>query len=98
MNARAKARAAQLRRMPDDIFAREATRRGFERMNGKTFVLTSSLRESAMQLEVVTDFMMDGLHEMTQLRTVRKVARALRGWLDLSEQLDPTRRKDEAAE
>ena len=99
MNVRDKAHAARLRRVPDDAFAREAQRRGFERMNGKTFVVTSSLRESVMQLDVVADFMMDGLHEMTQLRTVRKVARNLRCWLDLSEQLDPTRpKKREAAQ
>lgn len=53
MNARTKARVAKLRRVPDEIFAEEARRRGFARLhvNGPITVQHTMLAEISAQLD-----------------------------------------------
>ncbi len=97
MNARDKARAAKLRRLPDDMFFSEALRRGFERYKGRTWIPTRDAEDLAHKLELIVELMLDGRNEIGQLRTVRVVARELRGFIDLTKQLDPTQAAESEA-
>jgi len=92
MSARDKASAAKLRGIPDEVFAAEARRRGFEPYNGRTWVVTRELDAQVGRLEAAAEAVLDGGDQLQAIRAVRGVARSLRGYLELTEALDPAHR------
>ena len=89
MNARDKAKAAVLRRVPDDLFVEEAERRGFSRTRNRALI-------GVPQAEKLVQRLQQAFHAMTNdhgdqlyaVRSVRHVEQELLEYLRISRDRD----------
>lgn len=93
MTAREKARAARLRRVPDDLFAAEARRRGWVSASSITPIPTRVVQALRVKLSGVVRTMVEGGDLFYCVRTASYVEREIGEYLKINEI-----RRDGAAE